>query len=333
MRRTLATTTLIALTLAACGGSDSSEVPVTAESTEEAAAEPTDDAADAPDDSSDADGDDSGDDDAAADAAPAQTVCPPDAAPEPTPKPEVDVPGEVSNELVTTVLTDGTGAEAVDGDTVVVDYVGVRSVDGEEFDNSYERGQPFPVTLGSGSVIQGWEDGLVGAQTGARIQLDIPPALAYGETARSEVIRENEPLTFVIDVRAVISPGDPSDAPTEPGVELSTGEGVADTVFEDLTEGDGEILECGDTAVIRYVNFRGDNGVAIESNWGADPLQVPFGDNLLPGLLEGMEGMQVGGLRAVTVPPEDGFGPDGNPQGGLPADTDMIFVIELIGTY
>ncbi len=43
--------------------------------------------------------------------------------------------------------------------------------------------------------------------------------------------------------------------------------------------------------------------------------------------------MNVGGRRAVTIPPEDGFGPEGNPQGGLPADTDMIFVIELIGTY
>ena len=57
------------------------------------------------------------------------------------------------------------------------------------------------------------------------------------------------------------------------------------------------------------------------------------GDTLLPGLLEGMEGMNVGGRRAVTVPPEDGFGEEGNPQGGLPAGTDMIFVIELIGTY
>lgn len=331
MRRTLAITTLITLTLAACG-SDSDSAPVSLpnadaeepESTEETPAEAPDASAE-----EDATGDDATDDVVAA----AQTVCPPDAAPEPAPKPEVDIPGEVSDELVTTVLTEGTGAEAVDGDTVVVDYVGVRSVDGEEFDNSYDRGEPFPVTLGSGSVIQGWEDGLVGAQTGARLQLDIPPALAYGESARSDVIRENEPLTFVIDVRAVISAGDPSEAPSEPGVELSTGEGVDDTVFEDLTEGDGATLECGDTAVIRYVNFRGDNGVAIESNWGADPLQIPFGDNLLPGLLEGMEGMKVGGLRAVTVPPEDGFGPEGNPQGGLPADTDMIFVIELIGTY
>jgi peptidylprolyl isomerase len=116
-------------------------------------------------------------------------------------------------------------------------------------------------------------------------------------------------------------------------VTLSVGEGVADTEFKDLVVGDGATLEIGNTAVIRYVNFRGDNGVAIETNWNSDPVQVPYSENLLSGLLEGMEGMNVGGRRAITVPPEDGFGEEGNPQGGLPAGTDMIFVIELVGTY
>jgi peptidylprolyl isomerase len=229
------------------------------------------------------------------------------------------------------VLEPGVGEPAVAGDTLIVDYVGVRTVDGVEFDNSYD-GEPFPITLGSGSVIQGWEEGLLGAQQGERVQLDIPSALAYGEAARSEVIRENEDLTFVIDVRSVITSVDPADVPTEPGVELS--EGALETTFEDLVIGDGSPIEPGTTALIRYVNFRGDNGVAIESNWGDDPLQIPYNEEqLFPGLYLGMEGMNVGGRRAITIPPDDGFGPDGNPQGGLPAGTDMIFVIELLGAY
>ena len=105
-------------------------------------------------------------------------------------------------ELVRTVLEEGVGDPAETGDTLIVDYVGVRSVDGVEFDNSYDR-EPFPITLGAGGVIQGWEDGLLGAKQGERVQLDIPSALAYGEAARSDVIRENEDLSFVIDVRSV----------------------------------------------------------------------------------------------------------------------------------
>ncbi len=248
-------------------------------------------------------------------------------------KPEVEIPAEAPTELVRTVLVEGTGEAAESGDTVIVDYTGVRSSDGLPFDNSYDRGEPFPVVLGQGSVIQGWDDGLVGSQTGERVQLDIPSEQAYGETQRSEVICANENLSFVIDVRAVIKAGDPADAPTEPGVDLSPAPGVDDTVFEDLVEGDGDTLEVGDTAVIRYVNFVGDTGDVIETNWGADPLQVPYGENLLPGLLEGMEGMKVGGQRAITIPPEDGFGEAGSPEAGLPADTDMIFVVELAGTY
>lgn len=302
MRRTLFITTIAALSLAACGGSGSAnvEVNVNDESPSTEAAE----------------------------------SLPPDtnAVPESPDKPEVDLPSELPTELERTVLVAGSGEAAEVGDTVIVDYVGVRSEDGVEFDNSYDR-DPFPVTLGNGSVIQGWEDGLLGAQTGELVQLDIPAELAYGEEARSEVIRENEALTFVIEVRAVIGAAEPTDVPTEPGVPLSAGEGVASTEYVDLVVGDGPPLERGDTALIRYVNFRGDNGVAIETNWSSDPLQVPFQEGLLPGLLEGMEGMNVGGRRAVTIPPEDGFGPEGNPQGGLPADTDMIFVIELIGTY
>lgn len=246
-------------------------------------------------------------------------------------KPGVDLPSDAPTELVRTVLEEGSGDGAVAGDTLIVDYVGVRSVDGLEFDSSYERA-PFPITLGSGSVIQGWEEGLLGSQQGEQVQLDIPSALAYGEASRSEVIRENEDLTFVIDVRVLITSADPADAPTEPGVELS--EGALETTFSDLVVGDGDPLEAGTTALIRYVNFRGDNGVAIESNWGDDPLQIPYSDQqLFPGLFLGMDGMNVGGRRAITIPPEDGFGPEGNPQGGLPAGTDMIFVIELLGAY
>jgi peptidylprolyl isomerase len=310
MRRTLLVTTIVALALAACGSSNSDSAA--AEPRAETTVEATPDTAPEPAES-----------------------LPPDSnsvPPEIPPKPDVEIPEELPTELQRNVLVAGSGDAAEVGDTVIVDYVGVRSADGVEFDNSYDRA-PFPVTLGNGNVIQGWEEGLVGAQTGDRIQLDIPADLAYGETSRGDIIGENETLTFVIDVRAVVGGVDPEDAPTEPGVPLSTGEGVTATESVDLVVGDGPPLERGDTALIRYVNFRGDNGVAIESNWGTDPLQIPFDEGLLPGLLEGMDGMNVGGRRAVTIPPEDGFGPEGNPQGGLPADTDMIFVIELIGTY
>ena len=246
-------------------------------------------------------------------------------------KPEVEIPAEIPTELQVTVLEAGTGPAAEVGDTVIVDYVGVRTSDGVEFDNSYDRGQPLPVVLGSGSVIQGWEDGLVGAQTGARLQLDIPAELAYGAEARGDIIGENEALTFVVDVRSVISKPDPSEAPTEPGVPASEGATEVSTV--DLVEGDGPTPEDGQTAVLHLVLFRGDNLVQLDSTWDGDPIQVPMAEGTFPGLLAGLDGMHVGGRRAIVIPPDQGFGAEGSPTIGLPANTDVIMVVDLLGVY
>ena len=80
-----------------------------------------------------------------------------------------------------TDLIEGTGEPAKKGDTITVNYVGVRSEDGTEFDNSYDRGQPYTLTLGEGGVIAGWDEGLIGVKAGGRRQLDIPAELAYGD--------------------------------------------------------------------------------------------------------------------------------------------------------
>lgn len=118
-------------------------------------------------------------------------------------KPEVNIPATLPESLVITTLVEGTGEAAKVGDTISVHYVGVLSADGTEFDNSYDRGEPFSFVLGQGGVIQGWDQGLVGAQVGSRIQLDIPAELAYGAEQKGSVIGPNSPLTFVIDVMAI----------------------------------------------------------------------------------------------------------------------------------
>jgi peptidylprolyl isomerase len=264
---------------------------------------------------------------------PDDTVTADSAAPPPTnpAKPEVEIPDEIPEELQVTVLEEGTGPEAQAGDTVLVDYVGVRSADGVEFDNSYDRFQPFSVVLGEGRVIAGWDQGLVGAQAGSRLQLDIPSDLAYGPDGSGEIIGPDEALTFIIDVRAVVSPG---EEPTEPGVDVS--EGATEITVVDLVEGEGPEIEVGQLALIRFVLFRGDNGVVLQSSWSEQLQPLPLNEDIFPPLYEGLQGMQVGGRRAITFPPQYpdfGFGPEGNPTGGLPAETDVTLVVDLVGAY
>jgi peptidylprolyl isomerase len=329
MRRTLAVIASASIVIAACGADDGDST-----STDDTlAAAETALAADGTDtDTTDGDATAASDTGETVDPAGDGTTAPDDIPPPTSPdKPDVAIPDEIPEELEITVLSEGTGPAAVEGDTVIVDYIGVRSSDGVEFDNSYDRFEPFPVSLGTGSVIKGWEDGLVGAQTGAQLQLDIPSDLAYGAEARSEVIGENEALTFVIDVRAVIPQTDPADEPTEAGVPAS--EGATEVTTVDLVDGEGATLEEGDTAVLQLVLFRGDNLVALFSTWEDEPVQVPMNEQGFPGLVEGMPGMKVGGRRAIVIPPESGFGPDGSPEIGLPAETDAIAVVDLLGKY
>ncbi len=77
-------------------------------------------------------------------------------------------------------LEAGDGAEAKVGHTVAVHYTGWLT-DGTKFDSSLDRGSPFSITLGAGSVIKGWEEGVPGMKVGGKRKLTIPPELAYGD--------------------------------------------------------------------------------------------------------------------------------------------------------
>ena len=116
-------------------------------------------------------------------------------------KPDVKAgTGDITQLNVTTLIA-GTGPAAASGKTVDVNYVGVTYKDGKEFDTSWDDKQTYPVTLGSGGVIQGWDLGLLNAKEGSRVQLDIPANLAYGEKAPAGY--PSGDLRFVIDVLSV----------------------------------------------------------------------------------------------------------------------------------
>jgi peptidylprolyl isomerase len=108
--------------------------------------------------------------------------------------------GSPPRRLVKEDVVRGKGPAAKPGDTVTVNYVGVAFSTGEEFDSSWDRGQPIKVRLGAGQVIQGWDRGLVGMRAGGRRILTIPPELAYGRQGYPPAIAPNETLVFVIDM-------------------------------------------------------------------------------------------------------------------------------------
>ena len=116
-------------------------------------------------------------------------------------KPEIDFPGDQPpTDLVIHDLIEGDGETATAGSTVTAHYVGVAHSTGEEFDASWNRGEPLDFRLGVGQVIKGWDKGIEGMKVGGRRRLTIPPHLAYGDRGAGTAIAPGETLIFVVDL-------------------------------------------------------------------------------------------------------------------------------------
>lgn len=118
------------------------------------------------------------------------------------PLPEVFKPeGDVTT-LEKTELEAGTGAALKSGDCVQVKYYGSLAKDGTVFDGNYDQPTGFQFPLGGGQVIQGWDEGLIGAKIGSTVRLLIPSEKAYG-AQETNGIPANSDLVFAVKVLGV----------------------------------------------------------------------------------------------------------------------------------
>ena len=118
-------------------------------------------------------------------------------------KPTEELTSESTTELETNDISQGSGAIVQPGNVVYIHYVGVSASTGEQFDSSWDRGRSefIGYISGTGNVIQGLDEGLLGMQVGGRRTVVIPPGLAYGENGAGDgLIAPNETLIFTVDL-------------------------------------------------------------------------------------------------------------------------------------
>lgn len=134
------------------------------------------------------------------------------AVPEPAAQPDVVQPAATVPDYGSMTVIEhqvGSGSEAISGKPVTVHYTGWLLDDsaverkGNKFDSSRDRNQPFRFTLGQGSVIKGWDQGVAGMRVGGKRTLIIPPEMAYGARGRPPVIPAAATLVFDVELLGV----------------------------------------------------------------------------------------------------------------------------------
>ena len=112
----------------------------------------------------------------------------------------------MSDQLQVIDIQLGDGKAVVKGALITTQYRGFLE-DGSSFDSSDDRGKPFQCVIGTGRVIKGWDQGIMGMQVGGKRKLRVPAHLAYGERTMGK-ITPNSNLVFEIELLEVLTRDD-----------------------------------------------------------------------------------------------------------------------------
>ena len=119
-----------------------------------------------------------------------------------SPKGSITNHAQPQGELSIEDLKPGKGSEVKQNQTLKVNYKAFFE-SGFQFDSTEKRGKPFTFTLGEGTVIKGWEQGLKGMKVGTVRRLTVPPHLAYGDKGISGLVPPGSTLIFEIELLGI----------------------------------------------------------------------------------------------------------------------------------
>ncbi|QPL95772.1 FKBP-type peptidyl-prolyl cis-trans isomerase [Streptomyces clavuligerus] len=254
--------------------------------------------------------------------------------------------GAPPKELKIEVISEGKGAVLKKGDLANVNYLGQVWDGTEPFDNSFDRKQPFEVSVGGRGVIEGWQKALDGQKVGSRLEVSIPPALAYKDKEQPG-IKANSTLVFVMDIVEAKSiplsakgtevPQTDSALPVvgtntdgqAPSVKIPSSTPPKELVAEYVLEGSGPELTETDSVLVRYQGYVWKGAEQFDSTYRTQTTPTwPLAQVTVPGLKQGLVGKKVGSRVLLVLPPDQGFGD--KQQNNIPKDSTLVFVVDLL---
>lgn len=270
-------------------------------------------------------------------------------------RPEIDAPDtDPAAKLVAKTLSEGSGAEVQKGDLLVANYTGQTWREDKVFDSSFERGQPVAFPIGVGSVIPGWDETLVGVPAGSRLLLVIPPDKGYGQAGQPDAgIEGDDTLVFVVDVldsyagsaaaqgeQVGYDPGGrlpavAGGAGEQPMLAIPDREPPSELVAKTLVQGTGPEVGAGQLLVAQYVGVTWRDGKQFDSSWDrGQPAAFPIGaGQVIPGWDQTLVGVKAGSRVLLVIPPDKGYGEQGQPDAGIKGTDTLVFVVDVLGAY
>ena len=227
----------------------------------------------------------------------------------------------------------------------MLDLTIINGSDGETvFETAYDGSGAQVLSRSSGPPRPGLADALECATEGSRIVTVIPPDEIEPGTAAALGLSEGDSAVAVVDVRKVYLPkangadqfveghGMPTvvrAADGTPGIIVPDGTPPDEVVVEVLKKGDGEVV-TGDAPVrVHYTGVTWDGDAPFDSSWETKkPVSLTV-DGVVEGFGQALEGQTVGSQILVVIPPEFGYGDQA--QANIPADSTLVFVIDILG--
>ena len=256
------------------------------------------------------------------------------------------VPLRVGNTAVLT-LKEGTGAASTGASRVSVRQALFLGSTGKVVQSDFESKDTASFLLSSGQQIPGIDMALYGVKAGSRILYAIPPADAFGTGGRTEAgISGTETLVVLADVISVGTPltqatgtavppvaGQPTvtfDATKGPTITVPKAAAPTTLVSQELVKGTGATVKAGQTVTVQYTGAVWADGSVFDSSWTrGQPFSFTVGQSqVIPGWDKGLVGKTVGSRVLLVVPPGDGYGAQA--QGSIPANSTLVFVVDIL---
>lgn len=250
--------------------------------------------------------------------------------PEPPKTPELATdfegePQDLGDGLVVRDIAAGEGENSAKPNAkVFVHILGVNATTGEQFASSREAGAPQQLDLSDPRMLPGLARGIVGMKPTGTRRIEVPAALGFGPQGMGDVLPPDSDLVFEVEL---LSMANPRELSVEWVSEETRENGM---IVRIVREGDAEAepIPAGGIAVLHTMGALQDGTVFDSTFDQGQQAVVPLEQSVIEGWSLGVEGMKPGEVRQFVVPPELGFGEEGQPP-VVPANETLTFEVEL----